>query len=100
MSFERKNGIEVCLEELIYENAGYVIKELMKREPYHQYNSGKITGYLSDNDYKVLLEDGRLWVEGNGTWYGKGKNFGRNIKFLTINGRKLFTRDVECGRII
>lgn len=60
MSLKGKNSIEVSLEELIYKNAGYVIKELKKKDKGLQYIGGKITGYFSDNDYKVLLEDGRI----------------------------------------
>lgn len=60
MSSKRKNDLEICLEKLMYENSSYVIKELMKQEQRLQYISGKITGYLSDNNYKVLLEDGRI----------------------------------------
>ncbi len=60
MSFKGKNSIEASLEELIYKNASYVIKELTKKDQGMQYIGGKITGYLSDNDYRVLLEDGRI----------------------------------------
>lgn len=59
LTFDEKNYLENSFKEKIYRDSKYALEQIVK-DYNKEYISGRITGYVDENDYKVCLSNNTI----------------------------------------